>query len=172
MKKTILGLMVMVVMFAGSCKKNSSTNAAPSANSWTFKNTTYIPTNVWQNINGGAGPGVLEVDDTTLAFGPSMYVYFAGHIMPTMGGTYKVVSANYDQIDFSSSTAKEIGIIFYLSGNAYYTTGGNGSNQNVTVSVSQTGKVSISGSAIEVDNLNGNSITSDSSALTLNATQH
>jgi hypothetical protein len=170
MKKTIFGLTALVLLFTVSCKKTSSPTTV-SNNTWTFKGISYTPTSVFQNANG-AGPGVIEVDDTTIAFGPSLYIYFASRpALPTTGGTYKVVSANYDQINFSSTSAKEIGIISYVGSNAYYSTGGNGSNQTATVTVSSTGKVTVSGSGIELVYLNGNTPTSDSSALSISVTQ-
>jgi hypothetical protein len=52
-------------------------------------------------------------------------------------------------------------------GNIYRSTGGNGSNQTVSVSVSN-GKVSVSGSGIELDNISN---AADSSALNFNITQ-
>jgi hypothetical protein len=151
MKKTILGLMVLSLVFATSCKKSST-----SSNNWSFKGTTYPTT----TCVGSAAASTLQAISTSPASTLQVYFY-SGLPTSTTPATYTVVNGTPN-----SATQVEIG--FGTGTSQYLSTGGNGSNQTVSVSVSSSGKVTVTGSGIELDNA---ATPSDSSALTLNLTQ-
>lgn len=148
MKKATLAICALaVIMTATSCKKNSPNPGG----SWTLNGTTY-------NVAGSSTAGGLLTfvdqndNDISLDFGGSL---------PTTGGSYTVIDdlpgPNQVFITFSSNTTY------------YNATGGNGTNQHVTVSVSG-GKVSVSGKGMVMKNVTTTSAT-DSATFTLHVTQ-
>lgn len=147
MKKAIFGILVLTLMItATSCKKNNSS----SGGSWTFKNNTY---------NVGASSSALG----TLLFSDlsaNSLSFDFGSALPTTGGSFLVVNS-------SPSAANQVYITASVGGTSYDATGGNGSNQHVTVTVSG-GKVSVSGSGVELQNFTN---ASDSAAVSCNVSQ-
>lgn len=80
MKKILLSVCTLGVLFASSCKKSDS--GSGSSNSWTLGGTTYTPAMV------GSSMGILSAAD---ASSNACSFSFAGSATPT-AGTYKVVS--------------------------------------------------------------------------------
>lgn len=147
MKKVIFGFCVLALMFASSCSKTSS-----SSNSWSFKGTTY------NTYSTAISSGALSATSVNPAGVLSVYFYSS---TPT-AGTYTVVNGAYPYNN------TRVGMTMTAGGNTYNSTGGNGTNQTVSVTVSSTGKLSVTGSGIEMLNSSGGT---DSSALTIGITQ-
>ena len=154
MKKTFIAFLLIAYVFASSCSRN---NPNPGG-SWTFKGTTY---NVVSCVTTQDGIGATNGPSTSSTYSTVGATFF--NSLPTTGGTYTVVNGNPVSANQVLITTTTNGV----SGNIYGSTGGNGSNQTVTVSVSN-GKVSVSGSGIEMYDINN---VADSSALQLNITQ-
>jgi hypothetical protein len=155
MKKTIFALLVLTLVFASSCNKNTPNPGG----SWTFKGTTY---NTTTSAVSGGDFGVTNVSTSNQSsYGGLTFSFF--NSTPTTGGTFTVVNgvpASATQVAIAATTGG-------AAGNVYGSTGGNGSNQTVAVTVSN-GKLSVSGSGIEMYNVNN---ASDSSAINFNITQ-
>ncbi len=148
MKKAIFGIVALTLLLA-SCNKSSS-----SSNSWTFKGTTYNTTTCANVV------GVLEAVTTN---GTVSVVFYNNG--PTVNTTY-TVGANGNP-----GSTSQVGVTLTVGTNnpVYYSsTGGNGSNQSVQVSVSSTGKLTATGSGIMLSN---NTNPSDSATVSLNITQ-
>jgi hypothetical protein len=106
------------------------------------------------------------MDSNSTTSNPTTYATltctFNGTTLPASGGIDTVVSGTPTRNTQIAITATTDG-----STNNYRSTGGNGGNQTVTVSVSN-GKVTVSGAGIELVNLTA---PADSSALSLNIIQ-
>jgi len=133
MKKVIFGFLVLSVVVISSCKKGVS-------NSWSFKGTTY-----GQTACVGSG-GQL----TAASANPSstLTANFYNGLLPTTGGTYTAVA--------NPTTASQVAleILVTSNGDDYISTRG---TVNLTVSG---GKVSLSGSNINMTNTGGIDTTS------------
>jgi hypothetical protein len=154
MKKTIFAMLILGLVFASSCNKSNNPGG-----SWTFKGTTY---NTTTSAVSGADFGVNNLTTSNQSTYGGLTVSFF-NALPTTAGTYTVVNgspASATQVQVLTTTGG-------AAGNVYDATGGNGSNQTVSVSVSN-GKLTVSGSGIEMYNVNN---PSDSSALNFNVTQ-
>jgi hypothetical protein len=160
MKKTLilsssLFLSVMLLLTCG-CKKN---NSSPSE-SWTWKGTTY--TSGAATTGTGASNGTLSVVSSSPA--GSLQVFFYNGL-PTASGMDTVVAWG------TAATESQVSLSLGAGANTYYSTGGNGSNQFVMVTVSG-GKVSVSTMANSpVELLNVASLSTDSSGVTFSISQ-
>jgi hypothetical protein len=150
MKNTILITVIFIGILAGSCKKNSTT--ATTTNTCTFKSVTY------NYASCSYSPGSLEAISTSPLGSLSIGFYSGG---PTSAGTYIVNNSGPD-----SSNQAEV-VLVASTGNTYYGTGGNGSNQKINVSISS-GKIGASASNIYL--VNGSN-PSDSALVTFNIIQ-
>ena len=155
MQKAIFGILIMGLFLITSCSKSNST----SGNSWIFRTVTY------NTVTSQGVAATLTTSNATTSnigtFGTVTCTFF-GTTLPASGNTYTVVKGvptNNTQVAIAATTAG--GTVNYTS------TGGNGTNDIVTVSVSN-GKVTVTGSGVELVNT---ASASDSSALTLNITQ-
>jgi len=96
-------------------------------------------------------------------------IIFGTTWLPITSGTYTVIGRGYPGINQVG-----IGVAFGSSnstghnGASFTATGGNGSNQTVSVTVSPTGKISVSGSNIMMVN---DTLASDSTLLNFNISQ-
>ncbi len=153
MKKSIIAFSALALLLVMSCKKNDS-NPSTNLNSWFFKGTT-------DTVSTCTGvSGTLTATSSTGGATSTLTVSFAGAAFPSAGGTFTVSP--------TATLTSQVGILLYSGNNNYQATGGSGSNQKVTVTVSSAGKVTVAGSGIELQNLNN---PADSSALTFNVTQ-
>jgi hypothetical protein len=157
MKKLILlSLAIAVIalmLVTGGCKKSSS-----PAETWTWKGATYTGA----SCTTGTGPSTLNVISSSPA--GSMQVYFFNGL-PTASGMDTVVAWG------TAATESQVSISLGAGAYTYYSTGGNGSNQMVMVTVSG-GKVSVATVANSpVELLNGQTNSTDSSSATFSITQ-
>jgi len=153
MRKTIFAIMAIGLLTITSCSKS------PTPNSWTFRTLTYNTT----TCSGSAGTLSASnlASNNSTSYGTLTCTFF-GTTLPSSGGTYTVVGTtplNNTQVAITATTGG--------SANNYKSTGGNGSNQTVTISVAN-GKVTVAGSGVELINLTA---PADSAALTVNITQ-
>ena len=150
MKRAVIGIVIFTLLFAASCKKSSPVN------SWTFKNTTYNAYSVTDS-NSVNGNGIM----TALSPLGTLVVTFDGRL-PTYDGTYAAAYYGtltvYNQVNFQLTT---VGNVIYNS------TGGNG-NEPVSVSISSTGRITMTAIDIEMSNYN---TPGDSAAMNINITQ-
>ena len=146
MKKIISGAAILLVMLVLSCKKGNAV-----LNAWTFKNLSYSADSAAYNSTGG---GAVFANAT----GSELIVYFPGGL-PATSTTYTVATGDTSL----PPSHVYIGLLTALA--EYHSTAGNGSNQTVTVNVASGGKISLSGSNIEVVN---NVMPSDSSSVSFN----
>jgi hypothetical protein len=157
MKKLLLGLSITAFMFTMSCKKDNSNPGSSSSTygTFSFKGTSYT-------VNScTAASQYLTATSGNVNTGPNLEVSFYGTSLPTSGGTYTVVHGGFP------NSATQVGLTLNPTLTTVYApTGGNGSNQTVTVTVTG-GKVSVSGNNIELVGMTQ----SDSSALNFNITQ-
>ena len=136
------------------------TTSQSTGGSWTFKGVTYNTTSCFGSSGVLAATNATSTNTST--YGSIVANFFSS--LPTANGTY-IVGANG-----AAAASNQVGFSLTIDGSnpiTYTSTGGNGSNQFVTVSVSG-GKVSISGSGVELVNVNN---PSDSAAVSLNITQ-
>ena len=150
----IIAIIVLILAGVG-CKKSSN----PSE-SWTWKGTTY--TSASATTGTGASTGTLSVVSSSPA--GSLQVYFYNGL-PTTSGMDTVVAWG------TAATESQVSISLGAGTSTYYSTGGNGSNQFVMVTVTG-GKVAVatmSGSPVELLNVASNS--TDSSGTTFSITQ-
>jgi len=157
MKKNIIFpfLIAVLVLIASGCKKSSSVTET-----WSFKGTGYTSTSC--TTGTGASNGTLSVVSSSPV--GSLQVYFFNGL-PTTSGVDTVVAWG------TGATESEVSISLGAGTNTYYSTGGNGSNQFVNVTVSG-GKVSVStlaNSPVEMLNVATNS--TDSSGTTFSISQ-
>ena len=111
MKKAIFGIMILALIFASSCKKNTSNGPVTSGNSWTFEGTTYKTTHCSVTT-------YLEAYSDTPVYYGTIQVNFPHNVIPTINGTYTVVN---DQIYTLAPNQVNIGMtIGGLSGINYY----------------------------------------------------
>lgn len=152
MKKAILGILAIAILFAVSCNKS---NNPPET--WSFKGINY-------NANIVSGQTGVLIATQTSTIDPSILTQlscvFPNNLLPTAPGNYTVVSgtprANQVAISLSFNSAQTV----------YKATGGNGT-QKATVSISG-GMVTLVGSNITLKNI---SASSDTGFLNLNITQ-
>ena len=155
MRKTIFAVMAIGLLTITSCSKNT-----PTGNSWIFRTVTYNTTSC--TGTGATLSASSMTSNNSTSYGTLTCTFF-GTTLPGSGGTYTVVSTipiNSTQVAITGTTDG--------TANNYKSTGGNGSNQTVTISVSN-GKVSVTGSGVELVNLVS---PADSSALSVNITQY
>lgn len=171
MRTIIACVLVLTMLLAASCSKNNS-GYPSSSNSWTFKGTTYT-THVCADVGSMQFGSELFDTSTTGSYGSQIMINFTPAVYPVTSGTYTVVSSNYGSGN-QFTTGKQIEINMFAGSSVIYnnnpyfsSTGGNGTNQTVQVTVSS-GKISVNGTGIEMINT-GNP--SDSSALNINITQ-
>lgn len=153
MKITVAAILVMIIMFTNSCKKNEE----PSGGTWTFESSTYTATSSYADDGSFLTATTLTSKDS--ATYSTLQVEFNGTSLPTSSGTYTVV-APYP------TAPNQVAIGLTTGGVApgtklYQSTGSSGT---LTVQVTVSGRtITVSGSGIEMINT-GNA--SDSSALT------
>jgi hypothetical protein len=143
------------MLVTAGCKKSSS-----PTETWTWKGTTYNAASC--TTGTGASNGTLSVVSSSPS--GSLQVYFLNGL-PTSSGMDTVVAWG------TATTESQVSISLGAGTNTYYSTGGNGSNQFVMVTVSG-GKVSVATMANSpVELLNGASLSTDSSGATFSITQ-
>ena len=169
MKKTLTISLVLGLAIIFSCKKKTDTvnPTGISTQTWTFRgmnfstNECYADT-VHSNLNLSANNAGHDSAGYC-----ALICFFYGNTLPTANGTYTVALVN--AVD---STIAATQVTFRLelgdSLNNYLSTGGNG-HETVAVTVSN-GKLSITGTGIEMAHYNSSYIT-DSAALNFNVTQ-
>ena len=146
-------IIALLIFVAGCTKKGPAETGTHALGSWTFKGKTYNQSNCYV-YNGGELIGASTSPCSTLLL--SFY-----NTVPTTSGTYDVVHnefANQVAIEFDDSA----------SGNQYYSYNYSGVIQPVSITVSSTGKISVSGSNITLFNLNDRA---DSASFALNMVQ-
>ena len=152
MKKVIIGFVVIIALFTASCKKDNSSSLS---NSWTFKGQNY-------NQSTCLTDSALRCHSTSPS--SDLWIVFANVSLPITGGVYTVPQQSNSRL-----IGNQIAIQFNDSAfTQYWPTGGNGTNQTVTVSVSNLGKITVSGSGIELYNSTN---PGDSSSLNFNISQ-
>ena len=146
---------VAFIIMAGGCKK-STTNP----DTWTWKGTSYSSAS--STTGTGASNGTISVVSSSPV--GSMQVYFYNGL-PTTSGMDTVVAWG------TAVTETQVSISLGAGANTYESTGGNGSNQMVMVTVTN-GKVAVAtlaNSPVELMNVASNSV--DSSGVTFSVTQ-
>jgi len=140
MKKMLLPALVCVIILAASCKKETNTNNV-SASTWSFKGTNYSG-DTCELYNGffEVWPNGNEISDY-------IFISFPNNSLPS-GGTYNVVNSTR----FWSSTLNNVALVSYKGDSSTYVSTGFGSNQTLTVTVYQPGKVKVTGTGIELKN--------------------
>ena len=169
MKIIVFALVVAsVCLFAGCKKKETVLGPAVPAQTWTFKSLTYNTIQCFADTNHSS-PNISANNGSPSDSNNycALSCYFYGSSLPSTSGTYTVASLN--TID-TSATSKFVMLRMVFGGSLknYMSTGGNG-NQQLTVTVTN-GKISITGSAIEMAHYYSNVIT-DSATLNFNITQ-
>ena len=147
MKNVTSVAVILFVLLAASCKKENNT----ALNAWAFKNLSYSADSSSYNSTGG---GAVFANGK----GSELVVYFPNGL-PSATTTYTV--ANGD----TTIPLAHVYIGLRTTSASYYSTGGNGFNQTVTVTVASGGKISLSGNNIEVINT---TIPADSSSVSFN----
>lgn len=138
MKKIIPGLIVLSLLIAASCSKRSTTLAGGS---WTFEGNTYSVTNC--EGEGNRLVASNSSNNNTNTFG-NLAIVFPGTSLPSVSGTYTVVD--------TTPLANQVNVYASIGGvndTLYTATGGGGSNQTISVNVSN-GVITASGSNIEI----------------------
>ena len=146
---------IAVILMAGGCKKSSTNN-----NTWVWKGTSYSSPTC--TTGTGASNGTLSVVSSSPA--GSLQVFFYNGL-PTASGMDTVVAWG------TAATESQVSISLGAGTNTYYSTGGNGVNQMINVTVSG-GKVSVAtmaNSPVELLNVASNS--TDSAAATFSISQ-
>jgi hypothetical protein len=141
MKKTIFGLFIMAAVLFSSCKKTHK-SLPLGGGSWTLKGTTYYAdgctdsASILYAFNGPGFPGNNDYSECVVLFGS----------YPVTSGTYTLVSNAVEfNVGLTSSQAFIISTQQPL-GSFYYST----DSGAITATVSPTGKISVSGSNIQV----------------------
>ena len=145
MKKVTPAIALLMIIFVSSCKKENSIS-----NAWTFKGTTFTADSAAYNNTGG-GAAYAKCNQGELV------VYF-GNGLPTTTITYTVANGK------NSLAASNVYVGLSTATADYYSTGTHG-NQTVNVNVASNGKVTVSGTNIEVINTTQ---PTDSSSLNFN----
>ena len=154
MKKAIFGIAILTLLFTTSCKKSMPSNY------WAFKGTTYT-------VAACTGQGnILSASNmvsSTINGNSTLSITFTGATLPDSNGAYPVVGG------YTAPAGPQA----YLVLDIYGAQGGHSlysplAGQTIAVTVSSTGKVSVSGSGIQMVNIDNSS---DISALSLNITQ-
>jgi hypothetical protein len=158
MKKNIkfqFFLIALALVIVAGCKKSNDQNQT-----WSWKGTTY--TSAACTAGTGASNGTLNVVSSSPV--GSLQVYFYNGL-PTTSGMDTVVA-------WGTATAEtQVSISLGAGANSYQSTGGNGANQMVMVTVSG-GKVAVAtmnNSPVELINVASN--TTDSSGVTFSISQ-
>jgi hypothetical protein len=154
MKKVIFGFLVLTVMFATSCKKNSSSTLA-----WSIYGITYNQgTCQVEPVYGTNELVAVSANPTS-----TIYADFYNGTVPTGSGTFYVTNnpnptaSNLVFLEFDNAT----------TGVDYFSTGGNGTTK-VAISVSASGKISLNASNVEMLNT---TTSIDSTAMNINIAQ-
>jgi major membrane immunogen (membrane-anchored lipoprotein) len=144
---------LVFILVTGGCKKSDVTET------WYWKGAGHSSSSC--SAGTGSSAGTLTVQDA----GTTLQVIFYG-ALPAKSGIDTVVAWG------NASDATQVTVSLGAGGNTYQSTGGNGYNQTVNVTVSG-GKVSVSAAQnnpIELQNILTNSY-ADSSGLYFNITQ-
>lgn len=167
MKQALKGILIIGLLALLSCNKDKVTPGVPSQ-TWTFNSITYntvecFADTVHNNLDLSANNGSVSDSNSYCA----LTCFFYGAAIPANNGTYTVALVNTPS---SSITATQVTFRLVRGGalNNYMSTGGNG-NETVNVTVNN-GKLSVTGSGIEMAHYNGTFVT-DSAALNFNITQ-
>ena len=158
MKKAILGFLGVCLLIVGSCSKSSN---SPVAGTWTLGNATLTDSSCV-----GVASTLTATTSTFVTDSGSLTFNFSGSALPVTGGTFTVVGGFANPGNNQVSITAAVGSIHSNTG--YSATGGNGTNQTVKVTVGTNGKLTVSGTNIEMaQNLNH----ADSTTLNFNVTQ-
>lgn len=160
MKRTIHIITFLTLVLSISCKKpKNNTPVAGPGGYWIFGGTNYqISSGNFYSLGGtptppGGSLGTFNGVDSLVPPGyicPTLQIIFPDSAPPAISGTFTVGSGN----TFPAAVPGQVIVSLYYAPNieVYQSTGGNGSNQKVTVSVSPSGKLSVSGTDIELIN--------------------
>jgi hypothetical protein len=165
MKKNIFGWLTILVLLAPSCKKSNTNNGGR----WKFRSTTFTAMGCVAQPGSGFGYTSSISAGTSTAINNIINISFSTMELPAASASYSVVGnvspiGNQVNVNLTLGSSLSTG----QGGIGYHATGGNGTNQTVNVTVSATGKISVSGSNIMMVN---DTLPSDSAALTFNITQ-
>jgi hypothetical protein len=139
MKKVFFALAVLILVFAVSCNKTPA-----GGGSWTFLGNTYYVTSC---VGSGSYISATNSSNTNSTIFGGLTIQFSGTALPKASGTYTVV----DTVPIGTQVA----ITATVGGPADTAYAATGNGQTVAVTVSG-GKVSVSGSNIELQNANIN----------------
>jgi hypothetical protein len=147
---------MVLMLFTVGCKKSDSLSET-----WNWKGTAYTATTCSLTTSGAAGYGTsntLNVQDGSTI----LSVIFNGPL-PTTSQTDTVVAWG------GSVDATQVTINLAVNGNTYQSTGGNGANQTINVTVSNGVVTAVASSAVELLNIASGSV--DSSGVTFSVVQ-
>ncbi len=159
MKKVIFGIIAVTLLMITSCTKNNNPGG-----SWTFQSATY---NTASCTTSSASATLTVSNTSTPAINSVSMVFSFFNGLPTTNGTYTVLNANSHILLPSGNWVVINASMGEAMTQQYYSTGGGNGPQKLSVTMNN-GKISISGSGIELANTAN---PSDSSALTVNITQ-
>jgi hypothetical protein len=148
MRKTIPGTIALVIILAAaSCSK---TNTPSGTGSWTFKSVNYTATSsiIYAAHATSTNSYSGTQDSNTVSL---LNVFFSGSTFPTAAGTY-TVSGSQGYIS-PGTVALSVTTGGPNNPTTYWSTGGNGT-ETVKVSVSSAGQLTVSGTSIEMNNVN------------------
>lgn len=141
-------LTIGMIVSVQSCSKNNS-NSSTGLGTWSIKNATY--TSISDTFDRSSSHWSILRAQNTLNTADSGYnsliVSFPPNVTPTTG-TYTVLEDNGN--NFPSGNSVIINIRYGSNGSGFYSSTAGGNNNTVQVSVSGTGKISVSGSNIEM----------------------
>jgi hypothetical protein len=154
MKRVIFGCLAIALLMVASCSKNNTTTG-PTAYTWSFKGVTDTATTCTAVGN------TLEATYSSATNPGNLDIIFNGTSVPTTAGQYTVVAG------YTANSPGQVVLQTNIGSNQYNATGGNGT-QKVNVTVSATGKLTVTGSAIEMVSSTNHA---DSAAITFDVAQ-
>ena len=165
MRKIIFCLITVLILLVPSCKKSNINNGG----NWTFKGTNFNAMGCNTTYGTPLYSGSFISAATSTTSNNTLHIGFSNWQLPTTSGIDTVIG-------YGTPVGNQVGLYIRLGSNlntgqggTYYSaSGGNGSNQTVSVTVSPTGKISVSGSNIVLIN---DTLATDSAILNFNISQ-
>jgi hypothetical protein len=149
MKKAICSALIICLLFAAACKKSP-----PYVGNWTFMGTTY--SGISAIGPPGSDPNTLALINGSASSPSNLTFVFAKYPTSGSGLSYNIVSSTAD------SLSNDMYMTIVTASGTYRSTGSD--HATATVSVSSSGKVSITCASVEVLNIAAGS--TDSAAVT------